>query len=205
MKRNRLASLAALALTAAPLSALPMAHAHAATLNLATLSCNKYENEILPGAGSDSSGAAASADGINTVMWLFGYAVAKSGEHVMYSDALPSFGFALDAQCKSQPSMSLLEAIAQVTPKRTKPMDLSNLACGTFESRHADSQKNDPDSATTIMMWLYGFSMGLSGGHMFDASALEPFENSLRAECAQHPDESLFDALGVTSKGIGRH
>jgi|GEM_PF-1187109 hypothetical protein len=207
MKRGaRLARSGALALLASALG-LPMLStpAHAAPLNLATLSCNKYENEILPAAGSDSSGTAKSADGINTVMWLFGYAVAKAGDHVMYGDALTSFGFALDVQCKNQPSMSVLDALTQVSPKREKPMDLNNLSCSAFESRHAESQKSDPDSATTIMMWLFGFTVGRSGSHLFDASQVEGFENTLRAECAQHPEESLFDALGAASKVVGHH
>lgn len=177
--------------------------AHAATLNIATLSCDKYENEILPAAATDAAASPKSADAINTVMWLFGYAVAKAGDHVMYGDALTSFGFGLDIECKNQPSLSLLEAIGNVTPKRDKPMDLNTLTCATFEARHADSRKNDPDSAATIMMWLYGFSVGKSGSHLFDASGVDRFEGALQAECAQHPEESLFDALGATSKGSG--
>jgi len=82
----------------------------AGELNLATLSCDKYENEVLT-----------AADSINTVMWLFGYSVAKLGEHVMYGDALTSFGFALDAECKNSPSTSLLQAMTSVRPKRGKP------------------------------------------------------------------------------------
>lgn len=173
---------------------------HAAALNLATLSCDKYENEILPAAGTDAGGTAKGADSINTVMWLFGYAVAKSGDHMMYGDALTSFGFALDAACRNQPSLSLLEAVSLVTPKHDKPMNLNSLTCSTFESRHADSQKNDPDSAATIMMWLFGFSVGKSGGHMFDAGAVDGFESTLKQECAGHPEESLFDALTATGK-----
>src|ERR1700739_1370184 len=97
----------------------------AAQLNLATLSCNKYENEIVgtPDAASPGSAAAARGpvlasaaaprpDAINTVMWLFGFSVAKAGDHVMYGDALASFGFALDAECKNNPSTSLRQAVA---------------------------------------------------------------------------------------------
>src|SRR5450759_4873548 len=83
----------------------------AAELNLATLSCDKYENEILPATAppqnADPSKIASSAqnpDSINTVMWLFGYSVGRGGEHQMYGDALMSFGFALDAVCKNEPS-----------------------------------------------------------------------------------------------------
>lgn len=177
--------------------------ARAATINIATLSCDRYENEILPAAGTDAAGSPKSPDAINTVMWLFGYAVAKSGDHVMYGDALTSFGFGLDAECRNQPSLSLLEAIGNVAPKRDKPMDLNTLACASFESRHAGTRKSDPDSAATVMMWLYGFSVGKSGSHLFDASGVDRFEAALQAECAQHPEESLFDALGATSKGAG--
>ena len=70
----------------------------AAELNLATLTCGKYENEVLPAAATNPI-----ADSINTVMWLFGFSVAKSGGHVMYRDALAPFGFALDNECRNNP------------------------------------------------------------------------------------------------------
>jgi hypothetical protein len=168
----------------------------AADINLATLSCDKYENEILPSTGS-------APDPINTVMWLFGFSVAKAGEHVMYGDALTSFGFALDAECKNNPSTSLLQALTTIRPKRDKPMDLTALSCATFESRHADSSRTDPDSANTIMMWLFGYSVGQSGSHFFSADALGHFASALQTRCEQHPDDSLFDALAAVTKPSG--
>ena len=171
--------------------------AQGAELNLATLSCDKYENEILASRSSPQDPDPSSPDSINTVMWLFGYSVAKSGEHLMYGDALSAFGFALDAECKSNPSTSLLEALSAVRPKRDKPMDLTTLTCATFESRHADSVRTDPESANTIMMWLFGYSVGQSGSHLFDASGLPHFASALQTRCSQHPDESLFDALAA--------
>jgi hypothetical protein len=172
----------------------------AAEINLATLSCDKYENEIV---GSPDAPAAADTskrpDPIDTVMWLFGYAVGKAGEHVMYGDALTSFGFALDAECRNNPSTSLLQALATVRPKRDKPMDLMTLDCKTFESRHAASTQSDPSSANTIMMWLFGYSVGQSESHVFDASKVGAFAAALRDRCTQHPDESLYDALAAVS------
>jgi hypothetical protein len=172
--------------------------AHAAPWNLATLSCDKYENEILASAAaSPTEGAVKGADSINIVMWLFGYSVAKAGEHVMYGDALTSFGFALDAECKESPSTSLLEAVSTVRPKRDKPMDLMSLTCATFSSRHLELERTDIESATTIMMWLFGFSVGQSGSHLFDAQGVGHFESALLAQCKQHPDQNLFDALAA--------
>ncbi len=174
----------------------------AAQLNLATLSCDKYENEIVgstdtpPRADSNSH-----FDAIDTVMWLFGYAVGKAGEHVMYGDALTSFGFALDAECKNNPSTSLLEALGTVRPKRDKPMDLMQLNCAAFEARHADSLRSDADSANTIMMWLYGYSVAQSGGHIYDTGGGAAFAASLQSRCAQHPDESLYEALASGTVG----
>ena len=180
----------------------------AAQLNLATVTCNKYENEIVgsPDAAQSSSGAAPRGpvlapaaptrpDAINTVMWLFGFSVAKAGDHVMYGDALTSFGFALDAECKNNPSASLLQAVASVRPNRNKPMDLAALNCDTFESRHAESAKSDPESARTIMMWLFGFSVGLSGNHVLDTEGVERFADTLKTQCARNPNDSLFDVL----------
>ncbi len=92
----------------------------AAPVNLATLTCVRYQNEVIappvPAPGTDS---------INTMMWLFGYSVGKSGAHVMYGDALAGFGFALDAECKNNPTESLLDALAKIKPDNKNPMDLN--------------------------------------------------------------------------------
>ena len=184
-------------------SLLPVA-AHAAEFNLATLSCDKYENEIVgspDGSAAPDRSAATDAskhsDPIDTVMWLFGYAVGVAGEHVMYGDALTSFGFALDAECKNNPSTSLLQALRFVRPKRDKPMDLMTLNCKDFESRHTASMQNDAPSANTIMMWLFGYSVAQAGSHVFDASKAPAFAANLQNRCSEHPEESMYEVLMV--------
>src|SRR6202167_818315 len=162
----------------------------AAALNLATLTCEKYENEVLPAAATNPV-----ADSINTVMRLFGYSVAKSGAHVMYSDGLSPFGLALDGECKSNPAESMLDALAIVKPETKNPMDLANVECGSFASKHAEFARSDTESATTIMMWLFGFSVARSGSHLFDADFLQSFSAAVLADCAKHPDKSLLDTL----------
>jgi hypothetical protein len=163
---------------------------HAADINLATMTCAKYQNEMVgPGA------PAPTPDPINTMMWLFGYAVAKSGAHVMYGEALAGFGFALDAECKSNPAESLLDALSVVKPSSKNPMDLASLDCATFASRHVDLARSDPESATTIMMWLFGFAVAKSGSHVFDSGAISAFEPALMADCEKYPERSLYDAL----------
>jgi hypothetical protein len=164
-------------------------------VNLATLTCIRYQNEVIappqPKPGADS---------INTMMWLFGYSVGRSGAHVMYGDALAGFGFALDAECKNKPSESLLDALAAVKPDSKNPMDLTQLECETFAARHLDLVKSDRESADTIMMWLFGFAVAKSGSHMFDASGLAGFESALMADCKKFPGRNLFDALAVVKK-----
>jgi hypothetical protein len=159
-------------------------------LNLATLTCAKYENEVLPAAATNPA-----ADSINTVMWLFGFSVAKTGGHVMYPDALAPFGFALDNECKSNPIESLLDALASVKPEARNPMNLATLDCGVFAQRHIELARTDPESANTIMMWLFGFSVASSGSHLFDADSLTAFQTALLADCAKRPNISLFDSL----------
>lgn len=163
---------------------------HAATVNLATLTCVRYQNEIMA-----PPVAPAGADPINTMMWLFGYAVGRSGAHVMYGDALAGFGFALDAECKNNPSETLIDALATIKPDNKNPMDLTGLECETFASRHLDLLKSDRESADTIMMWLYGFAVAKSGSHLFDSSGLKNFETVLMADCNKYPGRSLFDEL----------
>jgi hypothetical protein len=167
----------------------------AAVINLATLTCAKYENEVLPAAASNPD-----ADSINTVMWLFGFSVAKAGAHVLYPDALSPFGFALDNECKSNPAESMLDALVIVKPESKNPMDLANVDCSAFASRHAQFVSSDPESATTIMMWLYGFSVARSGSHLFDAAGRPAFETALLADCAKHPGATLLDTLTALSK-----
>ena len=178
---------------------IPLA-SRAAEINIATLSCDKYENEMV---GSPEGTAAAQPsqrpDPIDTVMWLFGYSVGKAGEHVMYGDALTSFGFALDAECRNNPSTSLLQALAAVRPKRDKPMDLMTLNCQDFESRHTNSMQSDATSANTIMMWLFGYSVAQSGSHVFDATKAAPFAATVQNRCTVHPEESLYEVLMAVS------
>jgi hypothetical protein len=162
----------------------------AAEVNLATMTCSKYQNEMIGPAAPTPT-----PDPINTVMWLFGYSVAKSGGHVMYGDALAGFGFSLDAECKSNPIESLLDALAAVKPNSKNPMDLNTLECATFAARHLELARTDGESATTIMMWLYGFSVGSSGSHIFDAGGRATFESALMADCSKYPQRSLYDEL----------
>ena len=167
----------------------------AGELNLSTLTCLKYENEVLPAAATNPD-----ADSINTVMWLFGYSVARSRAHVMYPDALSPFGFALDGECKSNPAETLLDALAIVKPESKNPMDLADVECAKFAARHEEFERSDPESANTIMMWLFGFSVARSGSHIFDAQGLKPFRAKLMDHCAKNPKGSLLDALGPPKK-----
>jgi HdeA/HdeB family len=164
----------------------------AADVNLATLTCAKYQNELLAAPSGKSA-----ADPINTVMWLFGYSVGKSAAHVMYGDALAGFGFALDAECKNNPGEVLLDAISTLKPDSKNPMDLTTLDCATFANRHIELARTDAESADTIMMWLFGFAVAKTGSHVFDAAALNYFSQSLLGDCNQHPTRSLYEALSA--------
>lgn len=173
------------------------AHAHGAPVNLAAVSCAQYEDEVLRAPeGPDHP------DAIDTVMWLFGFSVAASGERVMYGDSLAPFGFALDAECKANPAEKLLDALSAVKSKRTNPMDLTRLDCASFETRHTALRKSDPESATTLTMWLFGFAVGLSGGKVLDASAVGRFDAALGERCANHPYDSVFDALRAHNPAV---
>jgi hypothetical protein len=173
---------------------------HAAEVNIATLTCVKYQNEVIA-----PPNAAQAADPINTMMWLFGYAVAKSGAHVMYGDALAAFGFALDAECKDHPAESLLAALSAVKPDAKNPMDLTALECETFAARHLELVQSDAESANTIMMWLFGFAVAKSGGHIYDAGALSNFEFALMGDCKKYPGRNLFDALTTVKFGTPKN
>jgi hypothetical protein len=166
----------------------------AADFNIATLNCAKYQNEILA-APAGSGGP----DPINTVMWLFGYSVSKSGAHVMYGEALAGFGFGLDAECKSNPNESLLNAISAVKPDTKNPMDLNSVDCATFAGRHLDMAKTDAESADTIMMWLFGFAVAKSSSHIYDSTGLPGFSAALLADCRSNPNRSLFDELSAVN------
>jgi HdeA/HdeB family len=168
------------------------AASRAAEINIATLSCARYQNEMLAKPATSPS-----TDPINIVMWLFGYSVAKSGAHVMYGDALAGFGFSLDAECNSNPAKSLLDALAAVKPNSKNPMDLNALNCATFAARHIELTRSDAESADTIMMWLFGFAVASSGSHTYDSSSFGPFQTALMADCAKRPERSLFETLGA--------
>jgi HdeA/HdeB family len=67
----------------------------------------------------------------------------------------------------------------------------------TFSNRHVDLARSDRDSADTIMMWLFGFATGKSGGHFFDPDGLKGFESGFLGECTKHPESNLFDTLST--------
>ena len=163
----------------------------AAEFNIATLTCVKYQNEIL------AAPAGSGPDPINTVMWLFGYSVSKSGAQAMYGEALAGFGFGLDAECKNNPNESLLSAISAVKPDSKNPMDLNSLDCATFEGRHLEMRKTDAESADTIMMWLYGFAVAKTSSHIYDSNGLADFSATLLGDCHANPSRSLFDELSA--------
>jgi len=173
--------------------------ARGADLNLAAVSCSKYENEVLtgsiPGYGADS---------IDTVMWLFGFATAKAGDRVMYGDSLKAFGFALDAECKNNPSHSLLDTVVSITSKRDNPMDLTHLDCATFETRHQNLEKSDPESANTLTMWLLGYAVGLAGSHVLNPDDVHKFDAGLLDHCTKHSQDSVFDALSAPNPPVPR-
>ncbi|GAC1677309.1 MAG: hypothetical protein NVS9B2_28230 [Steroidobacteraceae bacterium] len=162
----------------------------AGALHLATLSCNQYENDVLPAAASGGG-----ADTLDTIMWLFGYAVAQSGAHVMDSGALAAFGFALDNECKSNPAESILNALQAVKYESSHPMDLANVECASFAARHVELARTDGESAKTLMMGLFGFAVARAGRDLFEADSWHTFESDLLAACAKHPGRSLFDTL----------
>ncbi|HEY2685203.1 MAG TPA: HdeA/HdeB family chaperone [Steroidobacteraceae bacterium] len=163
--------------------------AAAAPINLAAVSCQKYQNEIV------GPNAPNGQDPINLVMWLFGYSVAKSGAHVMYGDALSSFGFALDAECKNAPNEVLLDALGKIKIDEKNPMDLTGLDCGTFLERHVDMEKKDREGADTIMMWLFGFTVGKNNGHVVLTDDLKNFEAKFQSECQKQRGRSLYDTV----------
>lgn len=171
----------------------------AAELDLAAVTCGTYEHEVLTG-----SMAGYTLDPIDTVMWLFGFSIARSGERFMYGDSLKAFGFALDAECKNNPDEKLQSAVAAVKSTRQNPMDLTHLDCATFAPRHAALRTSDPESATTLTLWMFGYSVGLSQEHAFDPSGVGKFDAGLLDHCSTHPQDSLFDALSALKPGASR-
>jgi DNA-binding PucR family transcriptional regulator len=89
----------------------------------------------------------------------------------------------------------MLEALTIVKPETKEPLDLANVECASFASRHAEFARSDTESANTIMMWLFGFSVASSGSHIFDADSLQSFATALLADCAKHPQKTLLDTL----------
>jgi hypothetical protein len=164
-------------------------------LNLALLTCEKFQLQIENPTLASQIEQPFDLDAVNTVMWLFGFAVGKSGATVMYGSALQVFGNALDAVCKDHPSASLQDAVTLVNLKSPNPMDLTTLNCSTFETRHAELTRTDPESANTIMTWLLGYAVARAGGHMLDDAAAADFAAALAARCTAHPQASLFDTL----------
>lgn len=170
--------------------------AAAVEIDLGQVTCQRYQDEILhPPEPAPGNNAAPAVDPIDTTMWLLGFSIGKAGEHVMYGDALTSFGFALDAHCRNNPTEPLLRAVTATKSKQDSPMDLQHLVCVAWASKHADLVHRDAESATTLMMWMYGFSAARNNVQTLQSAALPEFTTGLLSYCAAHPDVSLFDAL----------
>ncbi len=163
---------------------------NAGVFNLATFTCDSYENQILNHPPVEKS-----EDAVGFAMWLFGYAVGRKGDHSIYSNGLQNFGTALDEECKRRPAASVLDALGSVNPATADPMDLKELDCATFEGRNADMAKSDKASARTIMMWLFGFSTARAGGRVLDTDAVDDFDQALAKQCSKHAQGTLYDAL----------
>jgi hypothetical protein len=163
---------------------------NAGVFNISTFTCDSYENQILNHPPAESS-----EDAVNYAMWLFGYAIGRKGDHSIYSNGLQTFGTALDEECKRRPTASVLDALGSIDPANENPMDLKELDCATFETRHADMAKSDLASARTIMMWLYGFSTAKAGGRVVDTDAVDDFDKALAKQCSKHAQGTLYDAL----------
>jgi hypothetical protein len=170
--------------------------ARAGELNLGTMTCASFQSDIL-----NSTEANQHEDALDVVMWIFGYAVAKSGAQVMYGDALQQFGNALDTQCKENPASAVLDVLGPIKFVDTNPMDLTQLGCTTYEQRHVEMTKTDAQGANTLMMWLYGFSAGKAGGRVLDSRALPSFADKLAAQCSAHPESSLYAAVSNVQLG----
>ncbi len=186
----RRASMACVPCIALVLTGLIPGVGRAAVMDVAATTCDRYESQMQ---AVDQGNPR--FDPIDTVMWLFGFAVARAGNHVMYGGALTSFGFALDAQCKNDPDLSLAEALKRIKPNHDNPMDLTTLSCSTFETRHAELTRTDAQSAATLLTWVFGFSVGLSDGHVLDPNGLHRFDTQLAERCALYPHVSVYEAL----------
>jgi hypothetical protein len=46
-------------------------------------------------------------------------------------------------------------------------------------------------------MWLFGYSVGLSGSHILDPDGLAKFDAALEERCIKNPEDSVFDALSA--------
>jgi len=86
---------------------------------------------------------------------------------------------------KEQFHVSPTLTLTIVKPEPKNPMNLTALACAAFASRHVELARTDPESAATIMMWLFGFSAARSGSHIFDADSLTSFQAALLADYAK--------------------
>jgi len=163
---------------------------NAGVFDLATFSCEGYENQIL-----NPSAVGQTEDAVNFSMWLFGFAVGRSGGHSIYSNGLQTFGTALDDECRRRPAAMLQDALKSINPANSSPMDLKEVDCTAFEARNSDLAKTDPYSARTIRMWLYGFAVGAAGGRVLDTNGLDDFDRSFTKQCGLHARGSLFDTL----------
>jgi acid stress chaperone HdeB len=74
---------------------------------------------------------------------------------------------------------------------RNQTLDFGAITCGEFLKERASSPAED---ANLILMWLDGYSRGVSGGTVLNWKDIEKFSADLAAYCTQKPDASVLDA-----------
>jgi hypothetical protein len=84
-------------------------------MDLNTVDCATFATRHLDMAKTDAE----SADTI--MMWLFGFAVAKSSSHIYDSTGLPGFAAALLGDCRANPGRSLFDELSAVKIPKSKP------------------------------------------------------------------------------------
>jgi HdeA/HdeB family len=84
-------------------------------MDLSMLECQTFASRHLDLVKTDRE----SADTI--MMWLYGFAVAKSGSHLYDASGLGGFEGSLMAECQKNPGHSLFDALSAV--KSPKPKD----------------------------------------------------------------------------------
>ncbi len=76
-------------------------------------------------------------------------------------------------------------------------IEFGDMSCGAYVSKLGALAESNMQAASTLLVWMYGYGAGVSGGTMFDQEGFERFSRGLAEHCLDNVEMPILDAARV--------